>query len=156
MILQSFLLKALCGGLLVGGAFWSSDAIAQSNSDLPSTTLSQRSPQLIPPQPLPDTSLSLSSGRVTVRLINTTGTDVVFLAYGQTEPQRLPGRSNVTLNALNTPANLNFYRPDRGFLIVTLSTPASDTVEVTLTQSANQDQGRSSLVVNSRGEVFVY
>jgi len=153
MVWNKRLARIVWSGAAAVGVFWrGSQAIAQSPSIVPVA----QSPQLTPPQPIPDAVINPIEGKVTVKLINTTETEVVYQAYGQIEPQTLLGRSNITLTALDTPANLNFYRPDRGFLIVTLNTSTPDTLEVTLTRSADQGQGSSSLVVNPRGEVYVF
>lgn len=113
-------------------------------------------PDQAPDRP-PVTSLKLADGKVNLRLVNKTGTQVAYEVIGDTDPRQIAGRSDITLSGLRTPMNLVFYRPDRGFLIVDMkpSSTGDGTLEVTLTETDNQDLGASSVIVNPRGEVFV-
>lgn len=111
---------------------------------------------LLPPTRTPDGTVQPVDGKVTVKLINKTGTSVLYQIIGDTAQRTLTGRSDVTLQALETPTNVTFYRPDRGFLIVGLqATQAPGTLEVTLTESADQDAGRSAMLIQPTGEVYL-
>lgn len=111
---------------------------------------------LLQPNRLPVATITPVNGKVNVKLINKTGTVVVYQVIGGTAQRQLQGRSEVNLSELSTPVNLTFYRPDRGFLIVTLQTPSTPgTLEVTLTETANPDAGRSAMSIESSGGVFL-
>jgi hypothetical protein len=147
------IMVAVCSIFLLTALSSSATTIAQTNSNPGSTA---PLPQVNPTPPAPDANLSPINGKVTVNLVNTTGTQVTYQLLGITSPQALQGRSQVSLPALATPVNLNFFRPDRGFLIVRLQTVTPNTLQLTLTETDNQDLGRTSLVVNPKGEVFLY
>lgn len=113
--------------------------------------------------PLPEQLQSPSAivqpvnGRVSIRLVNTTGTDITYQVIGVTEQRKLAGRSNVTLQDLNAPINIAFYRPDRGFLLVQPQTLSNNpgTLEVTLTETENFSIDKTTMVINAKGEVYL-
>jgi hypothetical protein len=132
--------------------------IAQPNS-LQVSTSTTNPPPLLEPDRSPVAVILPVGGKVNVRLINQTYTAIAYNELsGSLEPQTLAGRSTATLTGLTTPVNLNFYRPDRGFLIVTLqpSLSVANTLDLTLTETADQGLGKTSLVVNPDGTVYLF
>lgn len=168
-------LKAIGSGITIAtaGTFWlTTGAIAQRNPNPsvfsePPFNQGQRPTPATTPSPEPTASpvrtpvstIKPVDGKVTIKLINQTYTNVVYKELGgETAPRTLAGRSEVTLQNLSTPVNLNFYRPDRGFLIVNLQ-PAADAenrLEVTMTETADQGLGKTSLTIEPDGNVYLY
>lgn len=168
-------LKVILSGISIAtvGTFWvTTGAIAQRNPNPtvfnePPFNQGQRLTPATTPSPAPTTSpvrtpvstIKPVDGKVTVKLINQTYTNVVYKELGgETAPRTLAGRSEVTLQNLSTPVNLNFYRPDRGFLVINLQ-PSADTenlLEVTMTETADQGLGKTSLNIEPDGNVYLY
>jgi hypothetical protein len=133
-------------------------AIAQPNH-LQISALGTDLLPLLDPNRSPVAVILPVAGKVNVRLVNQTYTTITYNELaGNLEPKKLAGRSTVTLTDLPTPVNLNFYRPDRGFLIVTLqpSPTIPNTLDLTLTETADQGLGKTSLIVNPDGTVYLF
>ncbi|MBW4691342.1 MAG: hypothetical protein KME27_06195 [Lyngbya sp. HA4199-MV5] len=118
-------------------------------------------PVINPPLPSqqqpPIATLRPTNGLVGVKLINKTGADIAYQVIGDTQVRTLVGRSTVTLQALKTPANVTFYRRDRGFLLVNPQVPttAANTIELTLTETTDFALDKTALTIESDGEVYL-
>ena len=114
-------------------------------------------PPLPSQQQPPIAALMPEKGTVGVKLINKTGADIVYQVIGETRLRTLKGRSEIMLQALKTPVSLSFYRRDRGFLLVNPQVPttATDTIELTLTETTDFGIDRTALTIESDGEVYL-
>jgi hypothetical protein len=114
-------------------------------------------PPLPSQQQPPIATLTPKQGTVGVKLMNKTGADIVYQVIGDTRVRILQGRSTVTLQALQTPVSLSFYRRDRGFLLVSpvVPTTATNTIELTLTETTDFATDKTALTIESDGEVYL-
>lgn len=114
-------------------------------------------PPLPSQQQPPIATLTPNNGLVVVRLINKTGAEVVYQVIGDTKVRTLAGRSTVTLQDLKTPANVTFYRRDRGFLLVSplVPTTAPNTIELTLTETTDFGADRTALSIDPNGDAYL-
>jgi hypothetical protein len=101
-------------------------------------------------------TVSPSDGRVSVRLVNKTNTPIVYQVIGDTQLRSLGGRSEVMLQGLRTPANVAFYRQDRGLLMVTpQSSSQSSMLDVTLQETTDFAMDRTSMRIENNGAVYL-
>jgi hypothetical protein len=108
------------------------------------------------PQPTPSTVIALTDGRVNVKLVNDTGADVTYQVIGDTSERSLQGKTDATLQNLNTPVTVTFQRNDGGLLMVTLEpTSPSGVLEVRLKETTDVNQDRKALQIQSNGAVFL-
>jgi len=157
----------IAGVLLVGTAVSLGNApalaqvrqgILQEFSSDSSSAQKPATPTSAPPvetlQP-PATTVSLPDGRVDIILVNQTGTNVVYEVLGQPNQATLAADATNTLPRLSTPANLSFYRPDRGPIEVTAEGIGPGQLRVIFRRGANLDIDRLSLTVQETGQVFL-
>lgn len=113
---------------------------------------------LLPPNPEPVVTIQPVNGRVSIKLANQTTTEIAYQVVGDTPPRRLAGKTDITLLNLRTQTNLTFYRPDRGFILVELKPSATspEQLEVSLSATADPNQGKNSLVIDPSGQVYLY
>lgn len=121
------------------------------NSSL-STPVNPPLPEQLQP---PSATVSLVQGAVSVKLINQTYTNVTYQVIGDTKPRTLSGRSDITLESLQAPITITFYRPDRGFLQVHPQTSEPGMVEVTLTETTNLGADKTVMKIQKNGNVFL-
>jgi hypothetical protein len=114
-------------------------------------------PPLPSEQQPPIAILTPSNGTVEVKLINKTGAQIVYQVIGDTRLRVLSGRSEIMLQSLPTPVSLSFYRRDRGFLLVSPQVPtaATNTIELTLTETTDFATDKTALTIESDGEVYL-
>lgn len=114
-------------------------------------------PPLPSQQQPPIAVLTPNNGVVGVKLINKTGADILYQVIGDTRLRTLSGRSQVMLQDLKTPANVSFYRRDRGFLLVSphVPTTAPNTIELTLTETTDFAIDRTALSIDPSGDVYL-
>lgn len=103
----------------------------------------------------PAATVSLPDGRVEIILVNQTGTQVVYQVLGQPNQANLAADATNRLDRLSTPANLSFYRPDRGSIEVTAQAIGPGQLRVIFKRGANLDIDRLSLTVQETGQVFL-
>ena len=96
---------------------------------------------------------SPSSGRVDVALVNATGTVVSYQVLGNTDERSLYADMRSNLRGLPAPANVSFYRPDRGPIEVSTKTVAPGKIEVTLRRGNGSDTDHSFMTVQDSGKV---
>jgi hypothetical protein len=119
-------------------------------------TVSTDQQRLLQPLQTPSTRIALANGKVNVRLVNETAANITYQVIGDTAPRSLPGKSDVTLQALDAPVTVTFERQDSGQLIVTpqaSSEPGS--LEVRFNEATNAAQGRSAMRIERNGSVFL-
>lgn len=144
-----------CSSLLLASAIGTPNWLKAEAQTRPST------PVLNPPLPSqqqpPIAVLSPANGTVGVKLINQTGAAIVYQVIGDTRLRVLRGRSDVTLQDLKLPANVTFYRRDRGFLLVNPQVPttAPNTIELTLTETTDFATDKTALSIEANGEVYL-
>jgi len=114
-------------------------------------------PPLPSEQQPPIATLRPSNGLVGVKLINKTGADIAYQVIGDTQVRTLAGRATATLQALKTPANVTFYRRDRGFLLVSPQVPTTtpNTIELTLTETTDFAIDKTALSIDPDGDVYL-
>jgi hypothetical protein len=101
-------------------------------------------------------TVSPSDGRVSVRLVNKTNAPIVYQVIGDTQLRSLGGRTEVMLQGLRTPANVAFYRQDRGLLMVTPQTSSrSGMLDVTLQETTDFAVDRTSMRIENNGAVYL-
>lgn len=111
--------------------------------------------------PLPEEQQSPSArvvpvnGAVNVKLVNETYTNVTYQVVGDTKPRTLYGRSDVTLERLETPVSIMFYRPDRGLLLVRPQTSDEGLLEVSLTETNDLGSDKTAITIQENGNVFL-
>ena len=98
---------------------------------------------------------SPSSGRVDVSLVNATGTVVSYQVLGNTDERSLSAHMRSNLRGLPAPANVSFYRPDRGPIEVSIKTIAPGKIEVTLTRGYGPETDHSFITVQTSGKVIL-
>lgn len=100
-------------------------------------------------------TVSPSSGRVDVSLVNATGTVVSYQVLGNTDERSLYADMRSNLRGLPSPANVSFYRPDRGPIAATTRTIGPNKIEVTLKRGDGPDDDHSFLTVQESGKVIL-
>ncbi|WP_100898583.1 hypothetical protein [Nostoc flagelliforme] len=113
-------------------------------------------PPLPSQQQAPSATIALANGTVNIRLVNDTAANVTYQVIGDTAPRSLPGKSDVTLQALSAPVTVTFEREDGGQLTVTPQ-PSSESgsLEVRFNEATNATQGRSAMRIERNGSVFL-
>ncbi|MEA5605186.1 hypothetical protein [Nostoc sp. UHCC 0252] len=140
------------GGEATAGARTSGEQSQQSSPG----AVSNDQQRLLQPLQTPSATIALANGKVNVRLVNDTATNVIYQVIGDTAPRSLPGKSDVILQALDAPVTVTFERQDSGQLIVTpqaSSEPGS--LEVRFNEATNAAQGRSAMRIERNGSVFL-
>lgn len=134
---------------------------ADSNTALPTKPETQSPSEDVVQPPLPETQQPPSAmvtpvdGKINIRLINTTNAAVNYQLIGNTNQRTLKGNSDVTLQNITTPVTLTFGREDKGLLRVNAKAASSGLLEVSLDETINLDEDKSTLVVQPTGAVFV-
>jgi serine/threonine protein kinase len=134
----------------------------ETPSPLPSVNSEAASPKTSP-QPTPNegvdrkavAAVSPSGGRVDVSLVNATGTVVSYQVLGNTDERSLYADMRSNLRGLPAPANVSFYRPDRGPIVVNTRTIGPNKIEVTLRRGNGPDDDHSFLTVQESGKVIL-
>jgi serine/threonine protein kinase len=98
---------------------------------------------------------SPSSSRVDISLVNATGTVVSYQVLGNTDERSLYADMRSNLRRLPAPANVSFYRPDRGPIEVSTKTVGPNKIEVTLRRGNGPDDDHSFLTVQESGKVIL-
>ena len=179
------LIKVICGSLLAvvpavcattsrGANALTSVAIPVAQLNLSSSLISQvpsdgpgspreSAPPLTDPvaPPLPEqqkppvAKVVPVDGKVNVKLVNQTYTNITYQAVGDTKPRTLAGRSDVTLKDLKTPVNITFQRPDRGLLRVSPQSPEAGLLEVSLVEATNLSADSIAMTIQENGDVLL-
>jgi serine/threonine protein kinase len=130
---------------------------AETPSPLPSVNSNSGSTS---PQQTPNTegnrkiaTASPNSSRVDVSLVNATGTVVSYQVLGNTDERSLYADMRSNLRGLPAPANVSFYRPDRGPIEVSIKTLAPGKIEVILRRGDGPDKDHSFITVQDSGKV---
>lgn len=125
----------ITGGLLLGLPLMEiaeADPKTESNSgDLCRVTAAAS------PQQASSLSVHRGRGNVDIRLVNQTNSRVCYQVIGETRQRLVSPQAAVTLQNLNLPATVTFFRPDRGFLQVSPRRQSDQFLQVTL-NSANR------------------
>jgi serine/threonine protein kinase len=100
-------------------------------------------------------AVSPTGGRVDVSLVNATGTVVSYQVLGNTDERSLYADMRSNLRGLPAPANVSFYRPDRGPIVVKTRTLGPNKIEVTLRRGNGPDDDHSFLTVQESGKVIL-
>lgn len=115
--------------------------------------------RIIPPTPEQrqgaSASVRTTNGRVNVRLVNDTGANIVYEVIGDTNQRTLRGESYISLEALDTPTTITFYRQDGGLLRVRPQAVASGMLEVRLAATTDLGADRNALTIQPTGGVYV-
>jgi serine/threonine protein kinase len=91
--------------------------------------------------------------RVDISLVNATGTLVSYQVLGNTDERYLYADMRSNLRGLPAPANVSFYRPDRGPIEIITKTIAPGKVQVTLRRGSGPDNDHSFLTVQDSGKI---
>lgn len=111
---------------------------------------------VLEPQQTPIATITLNDGKVNIKLINDTATNVTFQVIGDTAQRSLQGKSDLILQGLTAPVTVTFQREDGGQLIVTPQ-PSSEpgSLEVSFKEATDAAQARSALRIEPDGSVFL-
>jgi hypothetical protein len=114
-------------------------------------------PAPVPPAQLkePTATMSLPRGQVNIALVNQTGTAITYQVLGDTEERRLSADTKYTLQRLPAPANMSFYRPDRGPIDATIQAIAPGELQIVFNRGPNSDRDHTFLSVLDSGQVFL-
>lgn len=152
---------AICASL--GLALSPIAAVAESpqtqfntNNFINDTSIAQGVTQrpLLSQRETPIMRLNLPGGRVTVRLINKTGTTLNYQAIPHTDYRSLPTEYQDTLRNLPAPATIMLDRPDGGNLRFTMRSQPGF-LEVYLYPTANFDDNKGVLNIQETGLVYL-
>jgi len=112
-------------------------------------------PPLPEQQQAPSMMVTPVDGKINIKLINATNAVVTYQVVGDTNQRTLTGDSDVTLQNLETPVTVTFVRQDRGLLKVSPQASSSGLLEVTLDETTNLDEGKSTMRIEKGGAVFI-
>lgn len=105
------------------------------------------------------TSVAPNTGGINITLTNQTRTTVIFrvlVGANQTASMGVMSGGSVTLHDLAAPVNVAFVRPDGGILQLNPKVVAPDTVEVTLSEAAdNAIFAGGGLSIQRDGRIFL-
>jgi len=96
-----------------------------------------------------------ANGMVNVKLVNQTGANIVYEAIGETTPRNLQGQTSITLQRLDTPSTITFYRADGGLLMVRPQAVAPGVLEVRLAATTDLGMDKNALTVQPTGAVYL-
>lgn len=124
----------------------------------PATT-QMNSPQSLSPvdQQPAITTITLQSGKVNVRLKNTTNTSMTYQAIGDMQQRTLMGGAEVMLQNLRTPVTITFLRPDGG--LVSVQTEANyepGMLGLMLNEAKGLSDSQNTVRIQSSGQVLAY
>jgi hypothetical protein len=103
----------------------------------------------------PDTAINPQNGKVNIRFVNETGTNIEYQVISDTEPRVLAGRQSMVLEGLPVPSTLTFRRQDFGFLQVSYQRDlSSGTLTVMVKETPDFGSDRTSIYVDPTGKVF--
>jgi hypothetical protein len=103
----------------------------------------------------PDTAINPQNGKVNIRFVNETGTNIEYQVISDTEPRVLAGRQSMVLEGLPVPSTLTFRRQDFGFLQVSYQRDLpSGTLTVMVKETPDFGSDRTSIYVDPTGKVF--
>ena len=115
--------------------------------------------RIIPPTPEQQQGASArvrtANGRVNVRLVNDTGANVVYEVIGDTNQRTLQGESYISLEALDTPTTITFYRQDGGLLRVRSQAVAPGMLEVRFAATTDLGADKNALTIQPTGGVYL-
>ncbi|MCL1475784.1 hypothetical protein [Argonema antarcticum] len=115
--------------------------------------------RIIPPTPEQRQGASArvrtTNGRVNVRLVNDTGANVVYEVIGDTNQRTLQGESYISLEALDTPTTITFYRQDGGLLRVRSQAVAPGMLEVRFAATTDLGADKNALTIQPTGGVYL-
>ncbi len=107
-------------------------------------------------QQAPNATIALTNGRVNIKLVNDTATNVTYQVIGDTAPRSLPAKSDATLQSLNAPVTVTFQREDGGQLTVTpQSSSEPGSLEVKFNEATDVAQGRNTMRIEQNGSLFL-
>ncbi|WP_414562013.1 MULTISPECIES: hypothetical protein [unclassified Anabaena] len=135
----------------------------QQQQGIPSSEALPASPQttgIQPPLPeqqqAPSMTIALVDGRVNVKLVNDSGAEVTYQVIGDTSPRSLEGRSDATLQGLQAPVTMTFYRKDGGLLEITPQPSAEPgMMEVRLNETTDVAQDINTIQIQNDGTVLL-
>ncbi|MCG6133613.1 MAG: hypothetical protein MET45_02960 [Nostoc sp. LLA-1] len=113
-------------------------------------------PPLPEQQQAPSMTIALVDGRVNVKLVNDSGAEVTYQVIGDTSPRSLEGRSDATLQGLQAPVTITFYRKDGGLLEITPQPSAErGMMEVRLNETTDVAQDINTIQIQNNGTVLL-
>jgi hypothetical protein len=133
-------------GLMIGLPWLHKPAVAQTDPNTGFTGVQ-----------IPYSSIKPVNGKVTIHFINETGSQIDYQVIDDTEYRSLPGRSQMTLENLNTPTTFTFRRADNGFLQVTLQpdSPKAGVLTMRVRETPDFAADRTSVYIDQRGSVYL-
>ncbi|HHP7244282.1 MAG TPA: hypothetical protein ACFE0H_06315 [Elainellaceae cyanobacterium] len=104
----------------------------------------------------PVTMITTSPESVDIRLVNETGTMIIYQSIGDTEQRMLEGGSETVLRDIETPVTVTFTRPDSGLLMARPEfNIESGILDVILDETASLDEDDNAITIQESGEVYL-
>ncbi|MBD2774889.1 hypothetical protein [Iningainema tapete] len=108
------------------------------------------------PQQTAVATVSPTSGKVSVKLVNETNAPVTYQIIGDSTQRTLGGKSEVMLQGLAIPKTVTFYRQDRGLLMVTPQGSSSQgSLQLTLRETTDFNMDRTTMRIEPNGSVYL-
>jgi hypothetical protein len=133
--------------------------LAQTN---PSPSILNEAPynrSVTPPLPEqqqpPNATVIPAQGKVSIKLVNATGSNISYEVIGDTDRRSLQGKSNVLLSDLSVPITVTFKRQDGGLLSVMPQSPQPGILEAVLTETTDLGADKNTLNIQPSGAVFL-
>jgi hypothetical protein len=131
-----------------------------NNPNTSPTTPQRRSSRIVPPTPEQQQAASAQinplGDKISIRLVNQTGTDITYQVIGDTNQRTLAGQSQATLQTLNVPTTITFYRSDYGLLMARPQVSSQPGVlEVSLWPTTDLGMDKNALTVERTGAVYL-
>lgn len=149
----------LFSGSLVLPFAQSAEAMPRNNSermDSSITNFSTTTPPAVE-QEFKEGQMNPVNGEVTIKLVNEMNTPVTYQLIGDTSDRQLSSDSMITLQSVEAPTTLTFYRPDGGFInAIPQPTEETGVLQITLEEAYDVDNDAQALRINEQGEVYIY
>ncbi len=133
---------------------------APYNRSLPTSTSAPPAPTSVTPplpeqQQPPNATVIPAQGKVSIKLVNATGSNISYEVIGDTDRRSLQGKSNVLLSDLSVPITVTFKRQDGGLLSVMPQSPQPGILEAVLTETTDLGADKNTLNIQPSGAVFL-
>jgi hypothetical protein len=131
-----------------------------NNPSTSPTTPQRRSSRIVPPTPEQQQAASAQinplNDKISIKLVNQTGTDITYQVIGDTNQRTLPSRSEAILQTLDVPSTITFYRSDYGLLMARpQATSQPGLLEVSLLATTDLGMDKNALTVERTGAVYL-
>ncbi|QOV24236.1 hypothetical protein [Anabaenopsis elenkinii] len=104
----------------------------------------------------PSAEITLANGMVEITLVNDTGANITYEVIGDTPPRSLEGKSDVTLEDLQAPVTVTFFREDGGLLEVTPQpSRKAGVMQLTFNETTDLGEDKNTVRIQDDGTVLL-